>query len=86
MRPSVHPKIGKFTCFIFTLIAKNRLLFPLCFIVWDFRKKLQYKFPNLRGRGGGGQRSLETFPKIHPFWYPDPYKANVVIIGKQNSF
>ena len=22
--------------------------------------------------GGGGQSLLGTFPKIHPFWYPDP--------------
>ena len=35
-----------------------------------FREKMQYNC--LRMRVGGGQRPFETFPKIRPFWYPDP--------------
>ena len=68
----MHPKIGKFTCFIFTLIAKNRLFFPLCFIVWDFRKKLQYKFPNLRGRGS---KVAWNFPKNSSVLVPWPVQG-----------
>ena len=26
----------------------------------------------IRAAGGGVQRPFGTFPKIHPFWYPDP--------------
>ena len=32
-----------------------------------FRKKLHHDFLKMRG-GEGGQKTLGTFPKIHPFW------------------
>ena len=36
------------------------------YFVHEFRKKLQYDFPKMRG--GGDQRPFGTFPKINPFW------------------
>ena len=32
------------------------------------------------GGAGGGQRLLGTFPKIHPFWYPDPSLSTVIVL------
>ena len=62
-----HFQSKKFILKIFAIIDDTSVM--------NFRKKMQYDFPKMKGwggAGGGGQRPLGIFPKIHPFWHRHP--------------